>query len=122
MRTLREFTETSWAKRWPAIRHVLDRKGEQISIPGRPWKFDEHIVEDGNQVVAYRGEHNQSVLRELEYSSDTIAQFIELGALVFAESIAALAEGGHDDPQLNMFTSVSPTNEPRYNTQTSRPL
>lgn len=107
VRTLREFTETSWAKNWPAIRHVLDRKGEQISIPGRPWKFDEHTVEDGNQVVAYRGEHNQSVLHELGYSSDTIAQFIESGALVFAEPIAALAEDGHDDPQLNMFTSAA---------------
>lgn len=28
-------------------------------------------------------------------------------ALVFAEPIAALAAGGHDDPQLNMFTSAA---------------
>ena len=87
VRTIQEFVETEWAQSWPATRNAVDRDGEAYAIPGRPWRFDDHIVLDDAGLAAYRGEHNAEVLAELGLSADEIAELTRTGILVSVEPV-----------------------------------
>lgn len=82
VRTVKEFAASDWAQEWNAIRTVSDRAGGKISIPGRPWHFDEQIIEGDNQMAAHQGEHNAEVLAELGFSNAEVDALVASGALV----------------------------------------
>jgi hypothetical protein len=37
--TVREFSESDWAKEWSAVVEVDDRSGNAARMPGNPWRF-----------------------------------------------------------------------------------
>jgi crotonobetainyl-CoA:carnitine CoA-transferase CaiB-like acyl-CoA transferase len=91
LRDISEFADTDWAAQWGATRTVPDGAGGRITVPGRPWHFNDAAKPneslDGpepDRQPARQGEHNEQVLRELGYSDEEITEFTNSGVLVHA--------------------------------------
>jgi crotonobetainyl-CoA:carnitine CoA-transferase CaiB-like acyl-CoA transferase len=89
LRDISEFADTEWAAQWGATRTVPDGAGGRITVPGRPWHFNDAAKPneclDGpepDRRPARQGEHNEQVLRELGYGDDEISRFTDSGVLV----------------------------------------
>ncbi|MDT7763853.1 MAG: hypothetical protein QOC63_3273 [Mycobacterium sp.] len=95
LRDISEFAQTDWATQWGATRTVPDGAGGRITVPGRPWHFDDAAKPnesgDGTESLdgpqpdrqpARQGEHNEEVLRELTFSDEEITDFTNRGVLV----------------------------------------
>jgi hypothetical protein len=69
---------------------VPDRNGGHITVPGVPWHFSPDNKHDtAPRSPAYRGEHNEQVLRELGYTSDEIETLWKRGALIQGDTTPA---------------------------------
>ncbi len=63
VRTLKEATETDWARDRGATVEITDRGDGTFVVPNTPWRFSG--AESGaHGEPAYRGEHNREVLKE----------------------------------------------------------
>ncbi|GLW06632.1 formyl-CoA transferase [Microtetraspora sp. NBRC 13810] len=83
VRTLADVAGGEWAARWGAVRHVPDRAGGEIPVPGPPWHFGPDGGErQGEEPPARQGEHNVQILRELGYDDSQITGLRRAGALV----------------------------------------
>jgi crotonobetainyl-CoA:carnitine CoA-transferase CaiB-like acyl-CoA transferase len=83
MRTVAGLAASDWAQQWVATRTVPDRKGAEITVPGRPWHFsDDDDDAEPERWPARRGEHNEEVLAELGYDAAEIDALRRRGVLV----------------------------------------
>jgi len=71
IRTLKEATETPWARDRGATVEVSDRGDGVFIVPNTPWRFSD-ATSGAHGEPAYRGEHNRDVLREHGFSDDEI--------------------------------------------------
>jgi crotonobetainyl-CoA:carnitine CoA-transferase CaiB-like acyl-CoA transferase len=91
IRSLKELSETEWAKYWGAVREVPDRHGSSYKLHGLPWKFSDEVLPDPRE-PAFRGEHNREVLLDLGMGDNEIAALTQGGALVAHMPIVAAGE------------------------------
>jgi crotonobetainyl-CoA:carnitine CoA-transferase CaiB-like acyl-CoA transferase len=80
MRTVDELAGSEWARQWVATRTVPNRNGGDITVPGRPWHFNDDDDEP-ERLPARRGEHNDEVLAELGYDPTEIDSLRRQGVL-----------------------------------------
>lgn len=82
LRDIADFNDTDWAKSWVTTREVSDRNGGVITIPAPPWHFSGHDGTLNDQIPAFRGEHNEEVLKELGCTDSQIRDLKDSGALI----------------------------------------
>jgi crotonobetainyl-CoA:carnitine CoA-transferase CaiB-like acyl-CoA transferase len=70
LRSIREVSETDWAKERGAVVEVSDRGGGTLRLPNTPWRFASGDVGLQGE-PRYRGEDNRAVLAELLGLADT---------------------------------------------------
>jgi CoA:oxalate CoA-transferase len=63
VRSIAEAGQSAWAKERGAVVEVDDRGGGTLKLPNSPWRFSKATT-GVRGLPAYRGEHNQEVLRE----------------------------------------------------------
>lgn len=81
LRTMPELVDTDWARERHATVEVDDRNGGTFRIPNAPWVFSGSDTTTTG-VSKYRGEDNESVLRELLGMSDAeVTQLTSDGVL-----------------------------------------
>jgi crotonobetainyl-CoA:carnitine CoA-transferase CaiB-like acyl-CoA transferase len=90
VRSMRELSDTDWARHWGAFREVPDRFNGTYHIPGPPWRFSSGPLPEPG-IPGFQGEHNHEILRELGYTPEQVAAMEASGALVSAvpSSLAA---------------------------------
>ena len=77
-----ELADTEWARARGSIVEIDDRAGGSIRVPNVPWRFSENPEVCVSGVAKYRGEDNDTVLREfLGYDSAQIAALEADGVL-----------------------------------------
>lgn len=81
IRSLKELGESEWSDYWGGVVEVSNRRGGTYKLHGRPWRFSDEPLQAPRE-PAFRGEHNQEVLRELGYSSEEIGSYVSAGVLV----------------------------------------
>jgi crotonobetainyl-CoA:carnitine CoA-transferase CaiB-like acyl-CoA transferase len=84
LRDIADFNDTDWAKSWVTTREVSDRNGGVITIPAPPWHFSGHDGTLSDQIPAFRGEHNEEILKELGCTDSQIRDLRDSGALTNA--------------------------------------
>jgi crotonobetainyl-CoA:carnitine CoA-transferase CaiB-like acyl-CoA transferase len=83
VRSVEGIAGSEWAAQWGATRTVPDRAGGEITVPAAPWHFSaDERPPAWPDLPARQGEHNQQVLRELDYDDAEIAAFRDSGVLV----------------------------------------
>jgi crotonobetainyl-CoA:carnitine CoA-transferase CaiB-like acyl-CoA transferase len=88
--TVAELADSPWAEQSSATRTVPDRNGGHITVPGVPWHFSPDNNHDtAPRTPAYRGEHNEQVLRELGHTNDEIETLWKRGALIQGDTTPA---------------------------------
>lgn len=81
LRSVRDIAASDWANERGAIVSVSDRSGGAVRIPNSPWTFSAATTGVQGE-PKYRGEDNESVLRELLGLDDTeIAALADAGVL-----------------------------------------
>jgi crotonobetainyl-CoA:carnitine CoA-transferase CaiB-like acyl-CoA transferase len=80
IRTLKEATETEWARDRGATVETTDRGDGVFVVPNTPWRFSD--AESGaHGEPAYRGEHNREVLNEFGFTDDEVDRLESNGVL-----------------------------------------
>jgi CoA:oxalate CoA-transferase len=81
VRSVAEAGQTAWAKERGAVVEVDDRGGGTLKLPNSPWRFSKANT-GVRGVPAYRGEHNQEILRDwLQMDDASIATLEAEGVL-----------------------------------------
>ncbi len=80
VRDISDFARSDWAEWWGAIDEVDDRAGGMVRIPGKPWRFSVDKL-DHPGMPAFRGEHNEEVLKELGLCENEINALARKGAI-----------------------------------------
>ena len=81
LRSLRDVSETEWARERGAIVEVSDRGGGTLRLPNSPWHFASGDVGVRGE-PRYRGEDNRAVLGELLELSDADIDRLEADAVI----------------------------------------
>ena len=81
LRSLRDVSETEWARERGAVVEVSDRGGGTLRLPNSPWHFASGDVGVRGD-PKYRGEDNRAVLTELLELSDAEIDRLEADAVI----------------------------------------
>ena len=81
IRTVQQLADTDWAAERGAFVDVDTGRGELVTVPQAPWRFND-AASGVTPFVGFRGEHNREVLREMAGATDAeIDELIEAGVV-----------------------------------------